>query len=174
MGGRTSELQSQSTPSSLEQNQRLNTKDLEEALDTVFSLGKPRSENGSFALFEFLVDAGKAMLSPLWSNQEFQEFLQSDFGKFASAQLVRCLDADGDGRVTARDFQIMYDRDIKKSPSTPSGHVGQGASFYGSMCLWFCNGACRWQDGTPPVSKQDSYPFILSHFLQRTSVLGAI
>ncbi|EKF38501.1 hypothetical protein MOQ_001293 [Trypanosoma cruzi marinkellei] len=140
MGGRTSEMQSQTPPSSLEQNQRLNTKDLEEALDTVFSLGKPRSENGSFILFEFLVEAGKAMLSPLWSNREFQEFLQSDFGKIASAQLVKCLDADGDGRVTARDFQIMYDRDLKTLLRHHQGTLDGVLPFIGQCAFGFTMG----------------------------------
>ncbi|ESL06496.1 hypothetical protein TRSC58_05829 [Trypanosoma rangeli SC58] len=38
--------------------------------------------------------------------------MQSDFGKRASAQFLSFLDADGDGRVTPRDFQVMYDRDL--------------------------------------------------------------
>ncbi|RNE97411.1 hypothetical protein TraAM80_09334 [Trypanosoma rangeli] len=109
---RTSSQSHPQTTSNSLQEERLNTKDLEKALDTVFSLGKPRSESGSFALFEYIVDAGKTILNPLQSRQDFQNFMQSDFGKRASAQFLSYLDADGDGRVTPRDFQVMYDRDL--------------------------------------------------------------
>ncbi|RNF10061.1 uncharacterized protein Tco025E_06848 [Trypanosoma conorhini] len=133
--------QSQPPPSfSSVQEGRLNTKDLEEALDTVFSLGKPRSENGSFALFEYIVGAGKAILSPLQSRLEFQNFMESDFGKRASAQFVSFLDADGDGRVTPRDFQVMYDRDLKKLLQRHRRTLDAALPFIGQCAFGFTMG----------------------------------
>ncbi|KAH9586152.1 EF-hand domain [Trypanosoma melophagium] len=95
------------------QDQRLNTKDLENALDLAFSFGKPRNEDNTFKVFEYLFDARDALFNLFNSNQQFQKFMASDIGIRINAQILKALDADGDGRLTPRDFQIMYDRDLK-------------------------------------------------------------
>ncbi|ORC89712.1 uncharacterized protein TM35_000112460 [Trypanosoma theileri] len=112
MAPTNAQSQSSQSPESF-QDQRLNTKDLENALDLALTLGKPRNEDNTFKVFEYLFDARDALFNLLNSNQEFQKFASSELGNRVYAQVLKALDADGDGRLTPRDFQILYDRDLK-------------------------------------------------------------
>ncbi|KEG14094.1 hypothetical protein DQ04_00621030 [Trypanosoma grayi] len=129
-----------STPPPLQQEQRLNTQDLEDALDLVFTLGKPPEGNETFKVFNYIIDARDAVLGIINSNQEFKKFMASDAGKRLSERVVLALDADGDGRVTPRDFQIMYDHDLKNLIRHNKGTLDDVLPLFGQCLFGFTMG----------------------------------
>ncbi|KAG8343837.1 hypothetical protein ERJ75_001181300 [Trypanosoma vivax] len=104
------------TPKSTEQSQasRLNTEDLENALDYVMALGKQRKGDEPLALLRYITTAKDAAMGYLNKNDDFRKLMESECGKSISGSVVRALDADGDGNVTAKDFQALYDANLKK------------------------------------------------------------
>lgn len=104
-----------SSPGFQNEDNLLNTDDLKHALDLAMNLGKPstdRSEDGTYRLFQIPFYCKKVLWDD-WlassQNAAFQNFLESDSFKEASNSLVKALDMDGDGKITPKDFQIMYD-----------------------------------------------------------------
>ncbi|EPY31638.1 hypothetical protein STCU_03355 [Strigomonas culicis] len=98
----------------------LNADDLISALDTIVNLGRPdaKGKNGTGVspLFEVPFYCKKVFWDD-WIGQnqskEFQSFMESESFKTARNVIIRSFDMDGDGKVTPRDFQFMYDHRLK-------------------------------------------------------------
>lgn len=93
----------------------LNTRDLKYALDVAMNLGKPpaeRGEDGTFAIFDVPFHCKKVFWDD-WlansGNETFKQFKKSDAFQQTTALIVKSLDMDNDGKLTPKDFQIMYD-----------------------------------------------------------------
>ncbi|KAG5474330.1 hypothetical protein LSCM1_03110 [Leishmania martiniquensis] len=93
----------------------LNTDDLKHALDIAVNLGHPpsdKSPNGTYRLFEVPFTCKRA----LWDNwlghrqgDAFQNFTESERARAVRGLLVKALDMDGDGRITPKDLQLLYE-----------------------------------------------------------------
>lgn len=126
--------------------QLLDTDDLKHALDLAMNLGKSptdRTENGTYRLFELPFYCKKV----LWDdglassqNAAFKSFLESDSFREASNSLVKALDMDGDGRITAKDFQIMYDAKLTPALARNRGTLDQWLPFVGQCTFGFVVG----------------------------------
>lgn len=101
----------------------LNTEDLRNALDIVLNLGEApapsqKGEGGVYKVFELPFYCKKVFWDEWLSkeqNEHVQAFMNSEAYKRASASIVKALDMNGDGRLTPRDFQIMYDTSLNKT-----------------------------------------------------------
>lgn len=104
--------------SALSSGELLNTRDLKYALDVAMNLGHPpaeRTDDGTFKLFDVPFHCKKVLWDD-WlansNNPEFHSFMESDAFKHTASLIVKSLDMDGDGRLTPKDFQIMYDQGL--------------------------------------------------------------
>ncbi|KPI89144.1 hypothetical protein ABL78_1788 [Leptomonas seymouri] len=112
---------SQSPPDCRNGDHQLTIDDFRHSLDLAMNLGKPPAEHNkgvAHYLFRFPFNCKRV----LWDdgqtsshNTAFHSFLESDSFMEAYNSLVKTLDMDGDGKITPKDFGIMYDS--KLSPA---------------------------------------------------------
>ncbi|KPA85439.1 hypothetical protein ABB37_01741 [Leptomonas pyrrhocoris] len=137
---------SESSPGFRNDDRLLNTDDLKHALDLAVNLGKPwteRSEDGTYRLFQLPFYCKKV----LWDdglasskNPTFQKFLESDSFQEATNSLVKALDMDGDGKITPKDFQIMYDSKLTPALSGNRATLDKCLPFVGQCTFGFVVG----------------------------------
>lgn len=120
---------------------QLSTKDVKSGLDLALNLGQSpekRSENGAYALFELPFYCKKVLWDDWLStfqNQHVQTFMNSDTYKTASAQLIKSLDADGDGELTAKDLQKLYDTKLTPTLDKHEGTLDRYLPFLGQLAF---------------------------------------
>jgi Ca2+-binding EF-hand superfamily protein len=124
----------------------LDTDDLKHALDLAVNLGKPsteRGEDGTYRLFELPFYCKKVLWDDALAsshNAAFQRFLESDSFKDASNALIKALDMDGDGKLTPKDFQIMYDSKLTPALSRHRDTLDKWLPFVGQCTFGFVVG----------------------------------
>ena len=123
--------------------QLLNTDDLKKGLNYAVSRGADRV---TAADFEVLFNA-KAKAMGLIEGTRAADVFQSDVAKAAGAKIASALDADGDGSVTPKDFELMFQRQMKYIDA----HRGQldaylplaGQCLFGVATGWGVGGFAR-------------------------------
>lgn len=91
----------------------LNSKDLENALDYIATFGRPHKQDETLPLFNYIFDLKDKLIGRMSSHEDVRMFVESDAGRRMSEGLVKALDADGDGHVTPRDLQTIYESKLK-------------------------------------------------------------
>lgn len=124
----------------------LDTRDLKYALSVAMNLGKPpaqTSEEDHFKIFD-LPFYCKRVLWDDWlansENPEFKKFRDSDSFKHTSNLIVKSLDMDGDGKLTPKDFQIMYDNGLERYVTTNQVALDKWLPFAGQLVFGFTIG----------------------------------
>ncbi|AIN99731.1 hypothetical protein LPMP_280980 [Leishmania panamensis] len=123
-----------------------NTDDFKHALDIIVNLGNPpsaKSADGVYWLFELAFHCKKVLWDDWIASSQsdaFREFTESDRFRQAQGLLVKVLDMDGDGKITPKDFQIMYDTQLTPALDRRQGILNKWLPFTGQCVFGFVVG----------------------------------
>ena len=92
-------------------NELLNTTDLKKGLTLLTTLGRSSNEV-SAADFAYLFDAKAHAFGLLEQNETCQAILGSDCAKLSEAELIKRFDMDDDGKLTPKDFEILFQKNM--------------------------------------------------------------
>lgn len=125
----------------------LKTDDVIRALNMVANLGEApdhRSPNGVYRLFELPFELANYLSNSHTangffgsSNRTFAAFRSSPAYAEAHRELVKTLDMDGDGRITPRDLQIMYDKHLIAAMRRDQSAIDLWLPFAGQCVLGY-------------------------------------
>ena len=92
-------------------NEKLNTKDLKSGLNYVVTRGS--GEKVSAKDFDVIFKARAAAAGLVPQNSQLDAAMSSDLGKQFMGKAKHMLDADGDGEITTKDFELMFNNQMK-------------------------------------------------------------
>ncbi|KAG5474661.1 hypothetical protein LSCM4_03835 [Leishmania orientalis] len=124
----------------------LNTDDLKHVLDIVVNLGHPPSSkgaNGICRLFEVPFHCKRVLWDEWladWQSGAFREFTESESFRQVRGLLVRALDMDGDGKITPKDLQLMYDTRLTPALTRNQDTLNKWLPFAGQCAFGFVVG----------------------------------
>lgn len=88
----------------------LNVKDLKAGAKAIASFGSSSANPTDFVVAFDKVAHAYGLLG---ETEHFKYFKECQAGQLTEAQLIKIFDADGDGKITPKDFEIMFDRSMK-------------------------------------------------------------
>lgn len=94
------------------ESQLLNTTDLKKGLTFVTTRGRS-SDEVSAADFAFLFDLKAHAFGLLEQNEKCKAMLGSDAATLSEAELIKRFDMDGDGKLTPKDFEILFQKNME-------------------------------------------------------------
>ena len=89
----------------------LNANDLKKGMTFVATRGRS-TDAVSAADFAFLFDLKAHAFGLLEQNDTFKGMLDSDAASLSEAELLKRFDMDGDGKITPKDFEILFQKNM--------------------------------------------------------------
>jgi hypothetical protein len=93
------------------QQQLLNTDDLKKGITYVVTRGNS-TDKVTAADFDVLFQAKAKAMGLLGGSQAAEAMRDNDLAKSAGEKLTAALDQDGDGQITSKDFELMFNRQM--------------------------------------------------------------
>nr|CCC95379.1 unnamed protein product [Trypanosoma congolense IL3000] len=123
-----------------QQQRPLCTKDLEKALDYVVTFGGSHRDGEPLPLFRYIFDLKERVMGCITSHDDVRKLVESDTGKRVTDGIVKFLDADGDGSVSPRDFQAIYEGKLKSTIRENSDTLDKIIPYFGQCAVGLITG----------------------------------
>lgn len=114
----------------------LNTDDLKTGINFLVTRGDTSGRAATAKDFEILFEAKAKAASLIPENEALKTVQNSSTAQSASDALTKAMDMDGDGKITAKDFELLFQRNMAFLDRNRS-YIDQGLPIAGQLLFGF-------------------------------------